>query len=115
MTFGIETTEDDGAADDDDAGCTMVRLDVDESERRLFGRRYLSGVALTGDVAPEEGIEKSWPGARGIAVEWGLAVPDTTRAFSTTVESSFEPDLWPWEETSEDEVEDVVDIEAAAG
>jgi hypothetical protein len=101
MTFGIEVVEIVGWGD----GCS-----ADESDRRLFGRRYRSGEGLTGE--DRVGGEKL--GDDVIIVEWGLAVPETTRAVPMIAESSLDPDLWLNEERSEEE-DEVVDTEGLGG
>ena len=85
MTFGI--------AEDVAAGGVWEvdgELVVAESARRLFGRRYRSGVVFTGDAAPG--------GARlpledVITVDRGRPAPDATRAVPTMPESSLDPDF----------------------
>ena len=102
MTFGIETMEIVGWG----AGCS-----VRDSDRRLFGRRYRSGVGLTGeDRVGGDRVEDDV-----IIVETGLAVPETTHAVPTIAESSLVPDLWLIEERSEEDDDDVVETEGFAG
>jgi hypothetical protein len=102
MTFGIEAVVTVGWG----AGCS-----AEDSDRRLFGRRYRSGDGLTGE--DRVGGEKVEDGV--MIVELGLAVPETTRAVPTIVESSLVPDLWLIEERSEEEDDDVVETEGFAG
>ena len=102
MTFGIEAVEAEAGG--------VIGSEVD-SDRRLFGRRYRSGV----DLAGEERIGGDRVEEDVMIVEWGRAVPETTRAVDMTAEPSLDPDFWLSEERSEDEEEDVVDTEGWAG
>jgi hypothetical protein len=73
---------------------------VVESERRLLGRRYLSGAAFVGvETVPADGLEP------GFIVD---------RRLDNTLASSFRADLLLNEDKSDDE-EEVVDTEGAAG
>jgi hypothetical protein len=84
-----------------------VAIETD-SARRLFGRRYLSGEVLA-VVKGTGGDKLRLEVAVGI-VSWGF--PFTARAM---VESSFEPAFCPRAERSDEDEEDVVEIEEVAG
>lgn len=85
MTFGIAEDVEAGGVWEVDGG-----LVVEESARRLFGRRYRSGVDFTGDAAT--GGAKL-PLDDVMTVDRGRAAPDATRAEPTIPESSLDPDL----------------------
>lgn len=82
---------------------------MDDSVRRLFGRRYLSGAGFTVDETAEDD-------------RFGLEADESTIGFGRrlpadkpeTDESSFAPDLLLKDEKSDDE-DDVVETEGAAG
>jgi hypothetical protein len=63
--------------------------DTDDSERRLFGRRYRSGSCLTGDEAV--GGLKVWLEVVVKTVERGRAIPEPTWAGPVRAKSSFDP------------------------
>jgi hypothetical protein len=48
-------------------------------------------------------------------VDCGRAIPKLPRAVPVIAKSSFDPDFWLIEETSDEDVEDVVEMEAGAG
>lgn len=86
-----------------------------DSARRLFGRRYRSGDGFT--VVAEMDGGRARLGLEDVVkmVEWGRGVTLDTLDVPGSVESSLDPDLWLKLDKSEDDDEDVVDIEAGAG
>ena len=79
----------------------------------MFGRRYRSGVGLDDEdgAAPklgEDGLENM--------VDWGRAAKVIVLRLAVEMEeSSLEPDLWLMADRSDEEEEEVVEIDAGAG
>lgn len=84
----------------------LVWIADTDSARRLFGRRYLSGDALA-VVEVAGGVSVT----EVVIVSWG--VPLAAREPGDV--SSFEPVFWPRADSSDEDEDDVVEIEGLAG
>lgn len=87
----------------------LVWIAGTDSARRLFERRYLSGDALA--VVEVAGGLSVTPGAEVVIASWG--VPLAVREAGDV--SSFEPAFWPRADSSDEDEDDVVEIEGLAG
>lgn len=76
-----------------------------DSERRLFGRRYLSGETLV--VAEGAGGASPSPGPEVVIFSWGV--------LATVTESSLDPAFWLRADRSEEDEDEVVEIEGLEG